>query len=75
MNGTINNNNNFNYFESSIPNINTIDPSEASPVAKGIITITGTDFGTDENNIEVHLLKKDSDNEIAYNLFLLEVTN
>ena len=63
----------FTYAASSMAStLISISPTSASPVLKQVMTITGTGFGTDANNIEVHLANSTGK---VYEMKVLEVTD
>ena len=58
------NSNHFSYSLSSTPTISNLSITSASPVLKNDLTITGTNFGTDKNDLTVKLLSLSNDLKI-----------
>ena len=64
-------------YTSSSPSadIFSISPVSWSPVLKGVLTITGTGFGSVPSAISVYLLPKNSSANIGYQMRVLSVSN
>ncbi len=63
----------FTYEENTTPvTINSISPNSASPVQKGRLTVTGSNFGTDQALLKVYLA---SGSGKTYEMKILELTD
>lgn len=64
----------YDYVTNGVPFIMGLDISEASPVLKGFVTISGSGFGNDENAVEV-IITNPSSTLTVYRLGIYSISD
>lgn len=66
----------FSYDSNGVHNLVSVSPISASPVQKGVLTLTGVGFGVDKSKVQVFLEREvDGKREVVYELFVQSVVD